>query len=300
MTEPAPCSVVVRAPKVGEFSQIENSTLRDDRLSFRATGLLAYLLSLPPGAKVDARRLAKVKTEGRDAIRTASAELRDAGYLHSQIVRDQSGSGRFRTVTYVLEVADPDWTPPPGSDSQAPADTDTTATGVGFPGPGSDSQAPVTGVGFSGPGPGKPAAGKPGHQERLLLKNPPTSSSESRPPAGPVDNDEDQERDLGAVWDAMAERAERDHRGQVHDPAAFRRSVAAKAGAEHTERARRLIRDYPTLTDRDLAAVLAGERGVLAHHERRICPACDDQGVIEVDEGIFAKCPDCSTTEAAA
>lgn len=73
--------------------------LGDDDLSFRALGVLAYLLSRPPGWETDSKRLAAGKRrEGRDAIRSALKELEAAGYLHRVKVRRPAGmtlDGRY-------------------------------------------------------------------------------------------------------------------------------------------------------------------------------------------------------------
>ena len=56
------------------------TALADDRLSYRAKGIFAYLLSLPDGQAVDVKALAQRASEGRDAIGTALQELSAAGY----------------------------------------------------------------------------------------------------------------------------------------------------------------------------------------------------------------------------
>jgi len=54
--------------------------LSDCRLSYRAKGLLAYMLSLPEGSSVDTKALAEASSEGKDAVGTALHELSVAGY----------------------------------------------------------------------------------------------------------------------------------------------------------------------------------------------------------------------------
>ena len=54
--------------------------LSDLRLSFRAKGVLAFFLSSASGATFDLRQLTIASSEGKDARRTALAELEIAGY----------------------------------------------------------------------------------------------------------------------------------------------------------------------------------------------------------------------------
>jgi len=70
------------------FAQIPNKWVRDDRIGFRAKGVLVYLLSHKSGWKTSIGHLAEVSTDGRDAIRTAVLELEAAGYLTRTRLRD--------------------------------------------------------------------------------------------------------------------------------------------------------------------------------------------------------------------
>ena len=54
--------------------------LDDPRLSYRAKGLLAHLLSLPAGSALDVKQLAAAAAEGKAAIETALLELTASGY----------------------------------------------------------------------------------------------------------------------------------------------------------------------------------------------------------------------------
>lgn len=84
------------------FTQIDNRTLRDDRLSLKARGLLAYLLSQPSFYTVRSEDLAGITPkEGRDAIRAALAELEAAGYVRR--IRTRNDAGRWSTETHVFE-----------------------------------------------------------------------------------------------------------------------------------------------------------------------------------------------------
>lgn len=71
------------------FAQIDNRVLGDIRLSWKARGILAYLLSKPPNWSVRSEDVTKHGTDGRDAVRSAFAELAKAGY--AVLVNTRSG-----------------------------------------------------------------------------------------------------------------------------------------------------------------------------------------------------------------
>lgn len=87
---------------------IANDAARDHRLSWRARGLLAELLSYPDGWDVNVDSLvAKArreggKAEGRDAMLKAVKELKDAGYVTYQ--RRQADGGKWTTEMVVTDV----------------------------------------------------------------------------------------------------------------------------------------------------------------------------------------------------
>lgn len=70
------------------------TVIQNKELSFRARGLLAYMLNRPQGWKFNIKHLSsdKVTTkEGREAIQTAMKELRQHGYVDDEFVRNEAG-----------------------------------------------------------------------------------------------------------------------------------------------------------------------------------------------------------------
>ncbi|MBO2943567.1 hypothetical protein JJQ72_06195 [Paenibacillus sp. F411] len=77
-----------RAPP---FTRIVNSSLQDARLSFKARGLLAYMLTKPDHFRFYLDELTKHTTEGKDSIRAALKELESFGYIKRYVIKDSRG-----------------------------------------------------------------------------------------------------------------------------------------------------------------------------------------------------------------
>ncbi|MEC0241693.1 hypothetical protein P4H66_17915 [Paenibacillus dokdonensis] len=73
------------------FTRINNSMLQDERLSFKARGLLAYMLSKPDHFRFYLDELIKHTTEKKDSIRTGMKELEQLGYVHRYPVKNERG-----------------------------------------------------------------------------------------------------------------------------------------------------------------------------------------------------------------
>jgi len=99
---------IQRGPRLADnFTILSNAVLNDARLSFRARGVLMWLLSKPADWRTRSESIAaQSPTEGRDAIRTAMRELERLGYLVREKVQDERG--RWHTIqTIYEEPADP-------------------------------------------------------------------------------------------------------------------------------------------------------------------------------------------------
>ena len=101
------------------WTSVSNGLIEDGSISFRARGLLVWLLSKPDGWSVRSEVIAAATTEGRDAVRSALNELEKAGYIKREKARDEMG--RWVTFSNIYESPGPE-NPAPGSrpsDSQA-------------------------------------------------------------------------------------------------------------------------------------------------------------------------------------
>lgn len=86
-----------RIRKERDYLIIDNAILRDPKLSLKAKGLLAFMLSRPDDWSFSIKGLSKFCRDGPDAVRSAVAELEKRGYL----VRTRTRShGRYQDVVY--------------------------------------------------------------------------------------------------------------------------------------------------------------------------------------------------------
>ncbi|MFF4606123.1 hypothetical protein ACFY12_25705 [Streptomyces sp. NPDC001339] len=85
------------------FTVVPTAALEDARLSFRARGVLAFLISKPDAWKVRAESLASAGKEGKEAIKTALRELKDCGYY--RVVTERMADGRLTRITEVYDTA---------------------------------------------------------------------------------------------------------------------------------------------------------------------------------------------------
>lgn len=77
--------------KEQSFTVLDNQLLSDNQLSFKARGILAYLLSKPPSWNPCIAELAAQGQEGRAAITSALRELKRAGYAWMETTRSEDG-----------------------------------------------------------------------------------------------------------------------------------------------------------------------------------------------------------------
>ena len=74
----------IRTIKSKDFSVICNTFLKDERLSWKAKGILAYLLSKPDDWQIKVVDLIKRSKDGREKVYAGIKELLNAGYLQRQ------------------------------------------------------------------------------------------------------------------------------------------------------------------------------------------------------------------------
>lgn len=85
--------MIIRTPGRDRYTIISKVPLEDSRLSWKARGLLSYLLSKPDNWNVIVSHLVNEAPDGRDSIFAGLKELEDSGYIRRS--RKRMGSGRF-------------------------------------------------------------------------------------------------------------------------------------------------------------------------------------------------------------
>ena len=92
---------IIRVSKRERFVVMDKTGLEDPRLSFQATGILAYLLSKPDTWTINYRDLVLRKTDGKTRVLAALKELETCGYLKRE--RRHVG-GRYDWEQVLYEV----------------------------------------------------------------------------------------------------------------------------------------------------------------------------------------------------
>ena len=107
MSEDKRLDEVIRVRKrPNNFVMIDKTFLEDERLSFKAKGILAYLLSKPDNWKVIVGNLVKFSKDGKSAVYAGLKELKECGYYVKTPIRNEDGTRISRWESTVYEVPD--------------------------------------------------------------------------------------------------------------------------------------------------------------------------------------------------
>ncbi|KYC72316.1 hypothetical protein [Heyndrickxia coagulans] len=98
---------IYRVQKNSNYVVMNKTSLMDERLSWKAKGLHAYMLSLPDDWKFYDTELQKHAKDGRDALKSALKELRDLGYLKRVQHRNEDGTFNYETLVFEVPQMDP-------------------------------------------------------------------------------------------------------------------------------------------------------------------------------------------------
>ena len=93
---------VFKIEKNKGYTVMSNYHLRDKSLSYKAKGLLSFMLSLPDDWDYSLNGLVSISKESRDGIRTILKELQEHHYLEIEKVRGEKGYFEYNYLIYEI------------------------------------------------------------------------------------------------------------------------------------------------------------------------------------------------------
>ena len=98
-------SKIIRAKRESKsFALVDKNFINDKRLSYKAKGILVYILSKPDDWKVVIRDLINNAADGKASIYAGLKELERYGYYVKEPVRDEDGRRILDWTSIVYEV----------------------------------------------------------------------------------------------------------------------------------------------------------------------------------------------------
>ena len=94
----------IKTKKEKNYTVLDNTFIKDTRLSWKAKGLMTYLLSLPDDWTIHLSEIEQHATDGKSALRSAINELKEFGYLKAEQKRENN---RFAEMVYII-IENPD------------------------------------------------------------------------------------------------------------------------------------------------------------------------------------------------
>lgn len=92
---------MIRVEKKTNYVVMNKEALANPKLSWKAKGLLVYLLSLPDDWQIYVEELQSHSKDGRDSTISAMKELMEARYIHRAQQRSEHGKfGKYQYVVY--------------------------------------------------------------------------------------------------------------------------------------------------------------------------------------------------------
>ncbi|PFB71316.1 DnaD domain-containing protein [Bacillus cereus] len=98
---------IFRVKKDHNYSVINNTGLKDKRLSWKAKGILAYILTLPDDWVFYREELSQHAKDGINSLRTGMQELKEYGYIKRFPIKDAKNKiVRWETIIYEIPLDD--------------------------------------------------------------------------------------------------------------------------------------------------------------------------------------------------
>ena len=98
--------MIIRAARPHQnYTVVHNELIEDQSLTWKARGILIYLLSKPDHWRTTAAHLASQSPEGIHSVRAALQQLERAGYVRR--IKKQNTRGQWSTYTVVFDRPQP-------------------------------------------------------------------------------------------------------------------------------------------------------------------------------------------------
>ena len=91
---------IIRVKKETGYVVIDKTFLDDKSLSWKAKGIMAYMLSKPDDWTFYLDELMKHSTDGKSSFRSGFKELQNAGYVHRVKHRQEDGTFEWETIVH--------------------------------------------------------------------------------------------------------------------------------------------------------------------------------------------------------
>ena len=98
--------MIIRAARPHQnYTVVHNDLIEDQSLTWKARGILIYLLSKPDHWRTTAAYLASQSPEGIHSVRAALQQLERAGYVRR--IKKQNSRGQWSTYTVIFDRPQP-------------------------------------------------------------------------------------------------------------------------------------------------------------------------------------------------
>jgi hypothetical protein len=91
----------VREKKEKSYTVLDNTFIRDETLSWKAKGIMTYILSLPEDWKIYMSEIESHAADGRDSLLSGIKELKEHGYI--KMTKERLSDGTFTNCKYIIK-----------------------------------------------------------------------------------------------------------------------------------------------------------------------------------------------------
>lgn len=95
-------SGIVRVEKNGNYTVMNRTALQDTRLSWKAKGIIAYMLSMPDDWVFYMDELMTHATDGKTSFQNGMRELKECGYVERRPVREGQRIKSWETIVHEI------------------------------------------------------------------------------------------------------------------------------------------------------------------------------------------------------